>query len=90
VAVALRRAPNVTCRCFGALSDSQFSAQGLLRSLILTAVAAVVFWGGRTYSTAPVTAPGVVLLLVAGYATFGVLVFQAAKTVAEVKARMAS
>ncbi len=90
VAVALRRAPEVTCRCFGALSDSQFSVKGLMRSLLLTAAAIVVWWGGRGYDAQLVAAPGMVLLLVAGYALFAVAAAQAAKTLAQIKARMAS
>src|SRR6266567_1458924 len=44
VIIALRRKLHVACRCFGTLSDSQFSNKGLARSLLLTSVAAVVFW----------------------------------------------
>src|SRR5215469_11388729 len=42
VIIALRRKLNVACRCFGALSESQFSRKGLLRSLMLTAIALAV------------------------------------------------
>src|SRR5260370_33416846 len=46
VIFALSRKLNVACRCFGTLSDSQFSKQGLARSLLLTLLAVVVFWSG--------------------------------------------
>jgi uncharacterized membrane protein YphA (DoxX/SURF4 family) len=42
VIVALSKRLEVACRCFGALSDSQFSGRGLVRSVVLTILAAAV------------------------------------------------
>lgn len=85
--VALRKAPQVTCRCFGALSDSQFSGRGLARSLLLTVLAVVVFWSGDTYALPLDRSPGIVVLLVAGYLLFAAVAAQAAATIAAVKER---
>src|SRR5450631_184282 len=41
VFIALRKAPHVTCQCFGALSEAQFNWQTLLRNLFLTGLAFV-------------------------------------------------
>ena len=46
VLIALSKAPHVACRCFGSLTDSQFNGKGLIRSLFLTLLAAVIFWEG--------------------------------------------
>ena len=89
VMVALRRKLRVACRCFGMLSDSQFSARGLARSLFLTLLAIVVFWGGRVYSLQLSGSPVAVLLLVAGFLLFAIAAAQAAKTIALLKERMA-
>lgn len=88
VIFALRKAPQATCRCFGALSDSQFSGRGLLRSVLLTAVAVVVFWWSKATSSAqPNLSLGTILLLIIGYLVFAVGVAQAATTIALIKAR---
>jgi uncharacterized membrane protein YphA (DoxX/SURF4 family) len=89
VIVALRRKLNVACRCFGTLSESQFSSKGLARSVLLTVLAAAVFWGGKTYKPHFDMAPGAILLLVAGFLLFGITVAQAAKSIAILKERMA-
>ena len=88
VIYALRRKVNVACRCFGMLSDSQFSSKGLARSLLLTLLAVIVFWGGRTYSLQFDGPPIAVLLLVAGFLLFGLAAAQAAKSIAVIKERM--
>jgi hypothetical protein len=90
VLIALRKAPNVACRCFGALSDSQFSRKGLARSLFLTALAAVVFWYGNTFSLQLNGASGSIVLLVMGYLVFAGVVAQAAKTLGIIKERLSS
>jgi len=89
IVVALRRKLQVACRCFGMLSDSQFSARGLARSLFLTLLAVLVFWGGRLYSLQLTGSPAAILLLVAGFLLFALAAAQAAKTIAELKERMA-
>jgi hypothetical protein len=88
VIYALRRKVNVACRCFGMLSDSQFSSKGLARSLLLTLLAVIVLWGGRTYSLQFDGPPVAVLLLVAGFLLFGLAAAQAAKSIAVIKERM--
>ncbi len=87
VLVALRKAPQVTCRCFGALSDSQFSGKGLIRSLLLTVLAIVAFWSGNTYAPQLDKSPSTIVLLVAGYLLFAAAAAQAAATIAIVKER---
>ncbi|HEX7737172.1 MAG TPA: MauE/DoxX family redox-associated membrane protein [Ktedonobacteraceae bacterium] len=86
VVVALSRRLNVTCRCFGTLSDSQFSGRGLLRSLLLTLCAALVFVGEQA-GLARVNGGGLGmnLLLVAGFLLFALAAAQAAKTLAILK-----
>ena len=88
VLVALHKTPHVACRCFGALSDSQFTTRGLARCLLLTASAAAVFGGGNAYSLHFEVPLGAVVLLVVGYLLFAIAVAQAAQTIARVKVRM--
>ncbi len=91
VIIALRKAPSATCRCFGALSDSQFSRRGLVRSLLLTTIAVIVLWWGTSTPTLQTDEPLMVrLLLVAGYLVFAIGVAQAATTIALLKGRMSS
>jgi len=85
VTVALRRKLNVACRCFGTLSDSQFSNKGLARSVLLTVLALVNFC---TYSPQSNGAPGLVILLVTGFLLFAFAAAQAAKTLAILKEDM--
>ena len=89
VFIALRRKLHVVCRCFGTLSDSQFTGRGLLRSLFLTVLAGVVFWSGNTYPLQLNASPGATALLVAGFLLFALAAMQAAKTIAVIKERMA-
>lgn len=85
VVVALSRRLNVACRCFGTLSDSQFSRRGLLRSVLLTLGAAVVFVGEQTGFARVSGGSGLNLLLVAGFLLFALAAAQAAKTLAILK-----
>jgi uncharacterized membrane protein YphA (DoxX/SURF4 family) len=87
---ALRKKLSVACRCFGALSDSQFNRKGLVRSLLLTGSALLVFWGGNTYSLGFDGSPSSIILLVAGYLILAGVAAQAAKTIAMLKARLPS
>ncbi len=89
VIIALRRKLHVVCRCFGTLSDSQFTGKGLLRSLFLTVLAGVVFWSGNTFPLQLNALPGTTVLLVAGFLLFALAAMQAAKTIAVLKERMA-
>lgn len=88
VMMALRRKIHVACRCFGALSGSQFSGKGLVRSVLLVLLALLVFLGGRAYSFQLSAPPVAVLLLVAGFLLFALAAGQAAKSIAVLKERM--
>lgn len=88
VLVALSKASHVTCRCFGALTDSQFSGKGLIRSLFLTVLATLIFWEGKVYASQFNWSSGIVILLIVGYLIFAVAVAQAARVIAEVKERV--
>jgi uncharacterized membrane protein YphA (DoxX/SURF4 family) len=88
VIVALRRKLKVTCRCFGMLSDSQFSSKGLARSLLLTGVAALVLWSGNVLSLQVTGSPGTSILLVAGFLLFAFAAAQAARSIAVLKEEM--
>lgn len=87
VIIALRKKLKVTCRCFGALSDSQFSSKGLIRSVGLTMAALAVIWGGRTVSPQQNASPGMVALLMVGCLLFALASAQAARTLAVLKRR---
>jgi len=89
VIIALRRKLHVACRCFGTLSDSQFSGKGLARSLLLTVLAGVNFWSGYTYLPRFDGSAWAIILLVAGFLLFAVAAAQAAKTLALLKERTA-
>jgi len=88
VLYALRRKLHVACRCFGTLSDSQFSGKGLTRSILLTLLAIIVLGGGRAYSLQFVAPPVAILLLVSGFLLFGLTAAQAARSIAVLKERM--
>lgn len=85
VLFALRKRLHIACRCFGMLSDSQFSRKGLARSLLLTLLAAMVLWGERAYSLRFDASPVAILLLAAGFLLFGLAAGQAAKAMAMIK-----
>lgn len=85
VVVALSRKLNVACRCFGTLSDSQFSRRGLVRSLLLVLCAALVFGGEQAGIAGVDGGLGMNLLLVAGFLLFALAAAQAAKTLAILK-----
>ncbi|SRR6266566_3689828 len=90
VMIALQKKVNISCRCFGALSDSQFNGKGLVRNLLLTVLALIVFLSGSASSSQIGGALGTTMLLVAGYLVFGIATTQAAKSLAAIKERMAS
>jgi uncharacterized membrane protein YphA (DoxX/SURF4 family) len=84
---ALMRRLNVECRCFGALSSSQFSTTGLVRNIVLTFIAAGVCWGGLVYGLKYEALFIPTLLLLVGYVILGVVAAQAAITI-EISRRM--
>lgn len=90
--VAVLKVPRVTCRCFGALSDSQFNGKGLARSLFLTALALIVVWSrGMPLPTAGGERPLLItVVLLSGYLIFALAAAQASKTIAEFKERYGS
>jgi uncharacterized membrane protein YphA (DoxX/SURF4 family) len=87
VIVALRRHLSVACRCFGALSASQFSGKGLARNVFLTILALGVFWSGNAYPLQFEGPPSVILLLVVGFLLFAVAAAQSARTIAILQER---
>ena len=89
VVLARRVAPHVKCRCFGTLSDSQFSGPGFIRSLVLTGLAFLVVIAGHISSTLSVKPPGIenTLLLVCGCLIFAVSASLAAQMLAQIKGR---
>ena len=89
VIVALSRKLHVACRCFGTLSDSQFTGKGLARSLLLTVLAGVIFWSGMMYPLPFNGPPWAIILLVIGFLLFALVAAQAAKTIAVLKERTA-
>ncbi len=87
VIIALQKRLHVECKCFGSLSDSQFNSKGLVRSLLLTVCAGIVFWQGNLHPLYAENSPGPLLLLLAGYVILGVVAMQATQTVALLKDR---
>lgn len=50
VLISVLRTNSVTCRCFGALSDTQFTGWGLLRNIVYTGLALLVMvYGSRVH-----------------------------------------
>jgi uncharacterized membrane protein YphA (DoxX/SURF4 family) len=80
-AVAARRSPGLRCRCFGALSNSQFGRKALLRSLVLAAVAAAVLAGELVDGTAANRSALPLAALVAAAGVFALAAAQAARTI---------
>lgn len=89
VVVALSRHLQVTCRCFGALSESQFSRRGLARSLALMALAAILVWQSHAADQLLVSAVGFRLIVVGGYGILALATLQAAKTMELARERRA-
>jgi len=85
VGIALQRKLKVACRCFGTLSDSQFSSRGLARSLLLASMAALVFWGERVVVPQGISWQPASILLVSGYLLFALGAAQAAQSIAVLK-----
>jgi uncharacterized membrane protein YphA (DoxX/SURF4 family) len=91
VIFALYKALHTRCRCFGALSNSQFSKRGLVRNMVFTAIALFVFVSSLYFQ--PFQTYGSLwmrLLLITGYALFAFGVAQAAKTGYQIKEGVAA
>lgn len=87
-AYAMYKVPGAVCRCFGALVDSRFGIRELVRNLVYFLVAVLVIWSDHAYSIQLNSTLDARVLLVVGYAIFGLAIVQASRTLAEVKARM--
>lgn len=79
VLFALYKAPYTKCRCFGALSSSQFDKRALIRNIIFTGVALFAFVASLHFPPLHEVVWMSITLLV-GYALFAFGVVQATKT----------
>ncbi|MGH2532599.1 MAG: MauE/DoxX family redox-associated membrane protein, partial [Thermomicrobiales bacterium] len=77
--------PRVACRCFGTLTDSQFSRRDLVRSALLTVTAALVLWYEAVRAPALAASAGWSLMLLLGFAVFALAAAQAATTLSALK-----
>lgn len=90
VLFALQRSYPVQCRCFGALSDRQFTRWALLRSSGLSIGATLLFIADRTTVwLEPIGSIGNILLVIFGSVILGLAAAQGARTIALVKERVA-
>ena len=80
-AVASRRAPGLRCRCFGALTNSQFGPKALARSVALAAVAALVLAGELGYGEPVDWAPVPLAALLGSTLLFALAAAQAARAI---------
>jgi uncharacterized membrane protein YphA (DoxX/SURF4 family) len=88
VAFALRKRLTIMCRCFGALSTSQFSVVGLLRSALITVGSFLILIGALFLPLSTEVNWGATVLLAVGYILFGCVVAQAAATLAYLQERL--
>jgi len=82
-AAAFMTGSDAQCRCFGALTGSQFTKGGLVRGLSLTAGAAVVsiwFSAGNRVAWSPLES----VLVAAGFLVLGAAAAQASYTIARI------
>jgi hypothetical protein len=84
-AVAAKRAPGLRCRCFGALSDSQFGRKALVRSVALAALAAAVLAAGLAHEAKGDWSAVWVVALLATAALFALASGQAARALGTVQ-----
>jgi uncharacterized membrane protein YphA (DoxX/SURF4 family) len=84
-AFVLWRKINVNCRCFGSLSDTQFSRRGLTRILLLLAASFAVLLVGTNQANYGLGSTGVLVGL--SFILLAVLAAQAARAVELVKDR---
>ncbi len=91
VLFAIYKAPQTNCRCFGALSNSQFSKHGLVRNIVFTLIALFVFISSLHFQSLQAhEMQWVNIFLVIGYAIFALGVAQAAKTEYQTKEETAA
>lgn len=83
--IAILKKSVVSCRCFGALSDSQFTLKGLIRSFVLVGFAALIVFSNAVYRQREPEELGLVFLMVTGYIILAFAFAQAAKTLAAIK-----
>lgn len=87
---ALRKAPNATCQCFGALSRTRFSRNLFLRSIALTVLALLVLVSSiisPPFQGAPLWLASI---LIAELLILAVVAMHAVRVVEAIKERMAS
>lgn len=82
---AVWRRPGLSCRCFGALSNSEFSVRRLITGTILTLIAILVLIADHATGTQPSIDPSMLAFVMAGYALLGLATIQAARTVEQVR-----
>lgn len=82
--LASRRLSEVTCRCFGSLTESRFDRRSVIRSLLLLVLAIVTVLGGLGRPLFDISAPWA-LLVFAGYMALATASSQASQAIAEWK-----
>ena len=90
IGFAVLRAPNTACRCFGALSDSRFGHQLLLRSIGLVLIALLVFRLSPTSREVYEASWWVIIIVVIEYLALAVITGHTVGVVNELKKRMAA
>ncbi len=83
--VAVLRSPDLSCRCFGSLTASRFNGIAVIRSLSLSAMAAVVLWGFRATREVASSGAGTTLLTIFAALVFAVICFQATTSLETVR-----
>ncbi len=82
---ALWRRPSLACRCFGSLSNSQFTTSGLIRGSLLVATAALALMIGPGAVESPDRSGPPTMLVVAAFGVLGIAAWQAARTIDRVR-----
>jgi hypothetical protein len=88
VVFALIQRPTVTCKCFGALTESAFTLAGLVRSLALTTLAVISMVSALARPQSTPASAGLVLLLTLACGIFAAATSQAAITIAGIRGRL--
>ncbi|HET8851681.1 MAG TPA: MauE/DoxX family redox-associated membrane protein [Ktedonobacteraceae bacterium] len=87
---AIRRAPDTTCRCFGALSDTPFNQKTLLRNAVLTALAVIALVSSEFPVVSSGASPWLVAVVLAGYLVVALAAVHAARVVQSMRERMSA
>ena len=78
---AMRRAPSLRCRCFGALSNARFGRGALVRSLLLAAIALAVLLANLHLDTQAAWSALPLTVLLSSVLAFAVAAGQAARAI---------